>query len=83
MMYFQNYFNQWATPFHGYVPLFVGGTILILLLIWSFLWKGMALWKAARRGDKGWFIVLLVVNTAGILEILYIYVFGKDKKQAT
>ncbi len=52
---------------------------LIILLIWSVVWKGIALWKAAKNEDLGWFVVLLVVNTAGILEILYIYVFGKKK----
>ncbi|HCX27761.1 MAG TPA: hypothetical protein DHI91_01315 [Candidatus Portnoybacteria bacterium] len=52
---------------------------LIILLIWSVVWKGIALWKAAKNEDLGWFVVLLVVNTVGILEILYIYVFSKKK----
>jgi hypothetical protein len=52
---------------------------MILLLIWSLIWRGMALWKAAREGSKVWFIVLLVVNTVGILDILYLYVFSKKK----
>ena len=51
----------------------------IALAIWSIVWKGLALWKAGRNADKWWFIILLVVNTVGILEILYIYVFGKRK----
>ena len=51
----------------------------ILLLIWSVIWKGAALWKAAKNGNLTWFIVMLVVNTVGILEILYIYVFSKKK----
>jgi len=48
-------------------------------LIWSVAWKGIALWKAAKNDNLKWFVVLLVVNTAGILEILYIYVFSKKK----
>ncbi|MCX6746478.1 MAG: DUF5652 family protein [Candidatus Parcubacteria bacterium] len=55
--------------------------LLILALIWSLIWKGLALWKSARRGEEGWFIVLLVVNTLGILEILYLYVFSQKKKK--
>ncbi len=51
-----------------------------LLLIWSLIWKGLALWKAARLGSKVWFVVLLVVNTVGILEILYLYAFSKKQK---
>lgn len=61
-------------------PLFVGfGIFVALLAIWSLYWKGRALWKAARLGHLGWFIALLIINTAGILEILYIYIFSKPK----
>lgn len=46
---------------------------LIILTIWSLFWKAWALWIAARQGQKIWFGALLVVNTAGILEIIYIF----------
>lgn len=49
------------------------------MLLWVIFWKGMALWRSARLGQKWWFIVLLVVNTFGILEIFYIYVFSKKQ----
>jgi hypothetical protein len=39
----------------------------------------MALWKAAKADSKKWFVLLLVVNTLGVLEIFYLYVLGKDK----
>lgn len=55
----------------------VGLAGFIVLLVWSLIWKGMALWRAARLGSKPWFVVLLIVNTVGILEILYIYVFSR------
>ncbi|MEK7072894.1 MAG: DUF5652 family protein [Patescibacteria group bacterium] len=54
-------------------------TIIPFVLIWSLVWKGLALWKAAHEESKPWFIALLVINTAGILEILYIFVFAKRK----
>ncbi len=60
------------------------GTLLIIIAIisvWSLVWKGLALWKSARKNSMIWFIVLLVVNTVGILEILYIYVFSEMKKK--
>lgn len=56
--------------------------MISILLIWSLVWKGIALWKSARANKPIWFVVLLVVNTLGILEILYIYIFsnlGKNK----
>ena len=52
-------------------------TLLGVLAAWSLLWKGLALWRAGRRNDKVWFIVLLIFNTLGILEILYLFVFSK------
>ncbi len=51
----------------------IAGIGLGVLIIWSIIWKGLALWRAAKRGDKVWFIVLLIVNTAGILEIIYLF----------
>lgn len=57
------------------------GAFVIAVTLWSLPWKGIAMWRAARAGDKKWFIVLLVINTAGILDILYIYVFGAKKEQ--
>lgn len=53
--------------------------LLIFLIIWSLFWKGLALWKAARRTDKTWFVILLVLNTAGILEIIYYYIISSNK----
>ena len=51
--------------------------LLIVILLWSVVWKLLALWKSARKNHLGWFIVMAVVNTVGILPILYIYVFSK------
>ncbi len=56
----------------GPVPA-LAGIGLIVVLVWSFLWKGLALWRAAKRGEKIWFIVFLIVNTFGILEIVYLF----------
>lgn len=53
--------------------------ITFLFLVWVIPWKGVALWRAAQRSQKWWFIVLLVINTFAILEILYIFIFSKSK----
>ena len=47
--------------------------ILIILSFWALVWKGIALWKAGQKGEKVWFVLLLIFNTFGIFEILYIY----------
>lgn len=51
--------------------------LLAIILIWTAIWKLLALWKSARNGHVAWFIVLAIFNTVGILPILYIYVFSK------
>lgn len=80
MMHFQNYFSYWIFPL-GAFGFAVIGFLLFILIVWSLVWKGLALWRAAHRSDKVWFAVFLIVNTLGILEVLYIYVFSKNSKQ--
>ncbi|MFA5841872.1 MAG: DUF5652 family protein [Candidatus Paceibacterota bacterium] len=60
----------------------LGGIIILIILIWSVYWKGRALWTSARGTHTIWFVAFLLVNTLGVLEILYIYVLNKDKRQA-
>jgi hypothetical protein len=50
---------------------------VIFLMIWSIVWKALALWRSARLGKKLWFAVFLFVNTIGILEIIYLFVLSK------
>lgn len=50
---------------------------IILSLAWTLPWKGFALWKAARLNQKAWFIAILLINTFGLLEILYIFFLSK------
>jgi methionyl-tRNA synthetase len=51
--------------------------ILIPILVWSMAVKGIALWYSARASQKVWFVALLVINTVGILEVVYLKVFRK------
>jgi hypothetical protein len=54
--------------------------IIILSALWTIPWKGVALWKAARNGSIIWFAFLLLVNTLGIIEMMYIFIFSKGKR---
>lgn len=46
--------------------------VFIVFAIWSLIWKGLVLWVTARRNLSGWFIFFLIVNTAGIIEVIYL-----------
>lgn len=53
------------------------GPLIIAVVIWSFFWKGLALWHSARRKQGWWFVILLLVNTAGLLELIYLFLVAK------
>lgn len=50
----------------------VGMTFIAVLAIISIALKGYSLWHASKRNEKGWFIAMLILNTVGILELIYI-----------
>ncbi len=52
-------------------------SMLPLLILWSIFWKGLALWHSAQRGKQWWFFAFLVLNTLGVLEIVYLFGFAK------
>lgn len=56
-----------------------GAAILLVLILWSLFWKGLALWHASKRDEKWWFVILLVVNTVGVLEIIYLFAVAKKR----
>lgn len=58
----------------------IGTVVFSVILLWSLVWKGIALWKCGRNNQLVWFIVLLVVNTAGILEIIYLLWFQRKRR---
>ena len=53
--------------------------ILLITVLWILPWKIYALWTASKNNHKIWFVVLIVVNTIGILEIIYIFAIAKKK----
>ena len=63
------------------MPSQFNNAIFYILLIWGVAWKGLALWKASKLSQKNWFIAILILNglTMGILEIIYLFRFAKQK----
>lgn len=83
-------------PFLGSMPLlspdlfpFMGAGVFTLvmllvslLLLLALVLKGLALWFSARNDQKIWFVIFLIVNTFGILEIVYLTFFRPKDKPA-
>lgn len=51
--------------------------VLAVLVLWTAVWKAIALWRAGRNNQLAWFVVLFIFNTASILEILYLAFWQK------
>ena len=54
--------------------------IILLITLWTLPWKVIALWRAVKNNHRKWFLALILLNTLAVLEILYIFVFSKEKK---
>ena len=52
---------------------------LIPLIVLELIGKGFALWRASKNNHLGWYIALLIFNTAGILPLIYLKFFSKRK----
>lgn len=55
--------------------------VLIPLMIWDLIWKGLGLWRSARNEQTAWFVCILLINTLGILPIVYLLFFQKKQKK--
>ncbi len=55
--------------------------LFYIVISWAVIWKGIALWVAARNRQRLLYILLLVVNSLGIFEIIYLILLRKDKNR--
>ncbi len=55
--------------------------LLIFLVLWEAVWKVIAMWKSARNNHLAWFIFIALINTVGILPIIYIIKYKKKKEE--
>mgnify|MGYP001566000088 CR=1 FL=1 len=61
-------------------PNVIGSPLLLLALyVWSLIAKGIALWRAAHLKQRNWFIAILVLNTLGVLDLIYLFRFAEKK----
>lgn len=51
--------------------------MFLVVMVWEFAWRGFGLWKASKNNQRNWFIAMLVVNSIGVLPIIYLKFFSK------
>ena len=71
---------DWTCPFFPNLAILC--LITSLAVVWEMAWKGIALWKAGRNAHLVWFIVLFIFNALGILSIIYIFAFSREKEKS-
>lgn len=68
---------------YGWTGMEIASIVLfVLFLVWSITIKGFALYRAGSLRQKGWFVALMIINSAGILELIYLLVVSKRAKQS-
>ena len=86
MQNFPALYSSYASGFTAPFPagfMFAIMPIFLVAMLWTIILKGYALWHAARNDQKWWFVALLVVNTLGILEIIYLIWFRPSSHTST
>lgn len=72
------YNSYYSQDFYG-MGLF---KFLIPMVLIDLILRGFALWKSARKDQNVWFIALLVINSMGILPLIYL-LLNKDQKESS
>lgn len=71
-------FNDLQSLFYG--PLAkIPKVLLLIAYLWGLFWKGLGLWRSAKNDQRYWFIGIFILNTLGILEIVYLSFFQNKK----
>ncbi len=49
------------------------GALILILVVWEAFWKGIGLWKSAKRGDTIWFVAIFLTNLFGLIPLFYLW----------
>jgi methionyl-tRNA synthetase len=72
---YNNFLQQSASQLGISASLFAA--LLSIVAAWALIWKGLALWKAAKKKQKIIFVLLLIINDFGIVELIYYFWLSK------
>jgi len=53
-----------------------------LAIAFEIILKPFGLWRAGRHNQLGWFIVMFIFSTAGILPLIYLLFFQRKGREA-
>jgi methionyl-tRNA synthetase len=70
---------MFSNPGNSLVPGWIIA-LVVVLGIWEAVWKAIALWRAGNDRNLLWFVLMFVLNTVGILEIVYIFGISRPRR---
>lgn len=56
-------------------------SMLFVLALVDLALKGWALWRAARMSKQIWFFFLLIINSVGILPVIFLLLTNKEYRK--
>ncbi len=75
-MYGGGFMNNWGWMMNGNVfPFRAFGLwwpLILLIIVLEVVLKGVGLYRSARNGQKYWFVAILIINTLGVLPLVYL-----------
>jgi hypothetical protein len=57
-----------------------GRGLFAAAVAWTLAWKAASMWQAAQDRSKPWFVTLLVTNTLGILDAVYLFGVSRARR---
>lgn len=60
---------------------FIPKEAIALLVVWEFFWKAVGLWYSIKNGQRNWFIAIFIINTVGILPLVYLKFYQNKQKK--
>jgi len=52
---------------------------IIILIVVELVLKGIALWRCGRNNQPWWYIALFIINSVGILPLIYLLAFQRKR----
>ncbi len=51
--------------------------IIAVVALWDGFWKAVGLWYALKNHQRNWFIAVFLINSIGILPLVYLKFYQK------
>jgi hypothetical protein len=54
--------------------------VVVIIMVWDLFWRSLGLWYAIKNSQRNWFVAIFILNTVGILPLVYLKFYQKKTK---